>query len=65
MMTKDRYLYGDAYKVGSVLKGFGLNNAGRIYTVLALGTRRRVKIQAHLTGRTFWTFDHFYRVLDY
>ena len=59
----ERYLFGDAYKVGSVLKGFGLSNAGRSCTVLTIGnTKGRVRLEEHLTGRKFWTFDRYYRV---
>lgn len=53
------------YVVGSVVKGFGLHNAGHHYTVLAIGrTAGRVRLEEHLTGRTFWTFDKWYRVVD-
>jgi hypothetical protein len=50
-------------EVGEVVKGFGLHNAGRYYTVLAVSsaTRGRVRLQEHLTGREFWTFDKWYR----
>ena len=55
---------GNGYAVGSVLSGVGLSNAGRSYTVLAVGsTRGRVRLEEHLTGRTFWTFISSYRVV--
>lgn len=54
-----------AVTVGDVLKGFGLHNAGRYYTVRALSrTTGRVQLEEHLTGRVFWTFCRYYRQED-
>ena len=59
----ERYLDGLAYSVGSTLCGIGLTNAGRSVTVLAIGrTAGRIRVEEHITGRTFWTFDRSYRV---
>ena len=64
--TITRELFGDVYKIGSVLKGIGLSNAGRSYTVLSIGnTAGRVHLEEHFTNRKFWTFDRYYRVIDY
>lgn len=52
------------YSVGDVLVAYGLQNAGRSYTVLAISssTTGRVRLEEHLTGRKFWTFDRYYRL---
>ena len=50
------------FEVGEVIKGFGLQNAGRHYTVLQVGRiKGRVYLEEHLTGRKFWTFSTYYR----
>jgi hypothetical protein len=52
-------------KVGQVIRGFGLHNAGHHYTVLQVGrTRGRVYLEEHLTGRKFWTFTYWYLSTD-
>jgi len=53
------------YSIGDVLTGYGLQNAGHSYTVLAIGrTAGRVRLEEHLTGRKFWTYDRYYRVSE-
>lgn len=55
---------GNGVEVGSTVKGFGLHNAGRHYTVRAIGkSRGRVQLEENLTGRVFWTFITYYRVV--
>lgn len=59
MKTKAKAIH--AVSVGDVIRGFGLQNAGRHYTVLQLGnTSGRVYLEEHLTGRKFWSFDRHY-----
>jgi len=44
------------YPVGTVLRGFGLLNAGHYYTVKAVdAARQRMQVESHRTGLTFWT----------
>jgi len=64
MKQQTRYdISGNGYSVGSVMQGFGLHNAGRYYTVRALGkTSGRIYLEEHRTQRHFWTFDRWYRV---
>ena len=58
-------MLGNGYQVGSTLQGFGLSNAGRYYTVIAIGrSAGRVHLEEHLTGRKFWTFMRYYRVIN-
>ena len=55
---------GNGVQVGTVLQGFGLNNAGRYYTVLTIGkTRGRVSLERHLDGKVFWTYLNSYGVI--
>ncbi len=52
--------------VGDVVQATGLRNAGRHYTVLAIGrTQGRVQLHAHLSGAKFWTFDKGYRFIEH
>lgn len=51
-------------KVGDVLQGFGLSNAGRYFTVLSVGKSGRARLQRHIDGKTFWTFLRYYRVVE-
>lgn len=55
---------GNGIVVGATLQGFGLSNAGRFYTVQAIGGSGRVRLVEHLTGRDFWTFTRYYRVAE-
>jgi hypothetical protein len=54
-MTDD---FGMTVEVGNVLKGFGLNNAGRYYSVLAISpkTAGRIRVQRHIDGKDYWVF---------
>ena len=53
------------FSVGDVIQGYGLNNAGRFYTVKDLGrSSGRIYIEEHLTGREFWTSDIYYRLAE-
>ena len=49
-------------KVGDVLQGYGLSNAGRWATIKAIGkTARRVLICRHLDNKEYWTFTTYWR----
>ena len=48
--------FGSTVNVGNVLKGFGLNNAGRYYSVIAVGKSGRVRVQRHVDNKEYWVF---------
>jgi hypothetical protein len=56
---------GSDFCVGDIVQGFGLHNAGRYYTVKAIGTRNaaRVELVRHLDGHRFWAFASSYRFI--
>ena len=43
---------GNGVRVGSVLQGFGLHNAGRYYTVKEIEQGGRMMLEEHRTART-------------
>ena len=61
-------LDGNEVVVGSVLRGFGLHNAGIHLTVLKLGRKEHMKhlvlVEGHLTKRRAWHGVRWYRVVQ-
>lgn len=52
---------GNGFEVGQTVKGFGLHNAGRCYTVKTIG---RVKLTLEdITGRIFTAAPTYYRIV--
>jgi hypothetical protein len=47
---------GNGLEVGATLQGFGLNNAGRYYTVLGIGKGGRIRVQRHIDSKDYWVF---------
>jgi hypothetical protein len=47
---------GNGVEVGATLQGFGLNNAGRFYTVKQLGKGDRIRVERHIDGKDYWVF---------
>jgi hypothetical protein len=51
--------------IGSVWQGYGIHNAGRYITVIAIGkTNGKVKVERHIDGKRFWTFLGWYRRVE-
>ena len=47
---------GNSIEKGVTLQGYGLNNAGRYYTVLDIGQSGRVRVKRHIDGKEYWVF---------